>query len=100
MLSILEKYITIVVIDCGYRFYHQELPRPLETRFDPGYYDNPSGNRKKGMPYTGSKKKIELPSKELVELRKAEKRWSRPSEVEVDLAQVEKETQVYLCWIT
>ena len=66
MPSTLEKYITIVVIDCGYRFYHQEVPRPLETRFDPGYYDN------------------------LV----------RPSEVEADLAQVEKETQVYLCWIT
>ena len=52
------------------------------------------------MPYTGSKKKIELPSKEQVELRKAEKRWVRPSEVDVDPAQVEKETQVYLCWIT
>jgi len=47
-----------------------------------------------------SKKKIELPSKEQVELRKAEKRWIRPSEVEADLAQTEKETQVSLCWIT
>ena len=52
------------------------------------------------MPYISSKKKIELPTKEQVELRKVEKQWVRPSELEADLAQVEKETQVYLCWIT
>ena len=46
------------------------------------------------MPHQGSKRKIELPSKEQVELRKAERRWVRPSEVEADLAQTEKETQV------
>ena len=54
--------------------------------------DHPSERRKKDS--FQSKKKIELPQ---VELRKAEKRWVRPSEVEVDLAQVEKETQVSLC---
>ena len=70
-------------------------------RFDPGYYDNiSSGIRRKGMPYPSSKKKIDLPTKELVELRKAEKRWVRPAKLEAELAQTEKETQVSLCWIT
>ena len=51
------------------------------------------------MYYHGSKKKIELPTK--VELRKAEKPWVRPSEVEADLSQVGKETQVSnVYWIT
>ena len=67
-------------------------------RFDPGYYDGPSGGRKK-MSYQGSKKKIKLPTKEQVGLRK-EKRWVRPVEAEADLAKTEKETQVRLYWIT
>ena len=67
-------------------------------RFDPGYYDGPSGGRKK-MGYQGSKK-IKLPTKEQVGRRKAEKRWVRPVEAEVDLANTEKETQVRLYWIT
>ena len=57
-------------------------------RFDP---DMPSGGRKK---------KMKLPLKEQVELRKAEKRWVRPAEAEAALAQAEKETQVSMCWIT
>ena len=84
----------------GINIYHQELPRQSEMRFDPGYYDMPSGGRKKmSYHHQGSKKKIEL-NKEQVELRKAEKRWVRPSEAEAALAQVEKDTQVSLCWIT
>ena len=67
-------------------------------RFDPGYYDGPSGGRKK-MGYQGSKKKIKLPSKEQVELRKAEKRWVRPVKAEAHLPNTEKETQVSFCWI-
>ena len=51
------------------------------------------------MSYQG-KKKIQLPTKEQVELRKAEERWVRPSEIEAELAQTEKETQVSLYWIT
>ena len=67
-------------------------------RFDPGYYNNiGGGDRKKGMPYPSSKKKIELKP---VKLRKAEKRWVRPAELEANLPQTEKETQVSLCWIT
>ena len=62
-------------------------------RFDPGYYNGLSGGRKK----KDSKKKIEFPSKEQVELRKAEKRWVRPVEAEADLTGREKETQVSLC---
>ena len=70
-------------------------------RFDPGYYDHPSGGGKRKLSYhQGSRKKIELPSKEQVELRKAEKRWVRPVEAEATLAETEKETQVSLCWIT
>lgn len=46
------------------------------------------------MSYQSSKKKIELTTKEPVELRKAEKRWVRPSELEAEYAQAEKETQV------
>ena len=70
-------------------------------RFDPGYYDNNigGGGRRKGMSYP-SKKRIELATKEPVELRKAEKRWVRPSELEAELAQTEKDTQVRLCCIT
>ena len=67
-------------------------------RFDPGYYDNIGvGSRRKGMPYPSSKKKIELATKEPVELRKADKRWVRPVELEAELAQAEKETQVSMC---
>ena len=67
-------------------------------RFDPGYYDNIGiGSRRKGMPYPSSKKKIELPTEEL--LRKAEKRWVRPTGLEAELTQTEKETQVSMCWI-
>ena len=71
-------------------------------RFDSGYHDNfgGGGGRKKGMPYPGRQKKIGLLSKGEVELRKAEKRWIRPSELEGQLAQAEKETQVWLCLIT
>ena len=73
-------------------------------RFDSGYHDNfgGGGGRKKGMSYPGRQKKIELPSKGEVELRKAEKRWVRPSELEAQLVQAEKETQtqVWLCLIT
>ena len=89
----IRKVYMYVAIDRGCRFYHQELPRQSDMRFQPGYYDGPSGGRKK-MGYQGSKKKIKLPSKEQVELRKAKKRWVRPVEAEVDLANTEKETQV------
>ena len=95
----IRKVYMYVAIDCGCRFYHQELPRQSDMRFQPGYYDGPSGSRKK-MGYQGSKKKIRLPSKEQVELRKAKKRWVRPVEAEADLANTEKETQVRMYWTT
>ena len=65
-------------------------------RFDPGYYDNNIGG---GSRRKRSKKRIELATKEPVELRKAEKRWVRASELEAELVQTE-ETQVRLCCIT
>ena len=63
-------------------------------RFDPGYYDNmgPMGNRKKGP--QGKTKKIDLLTKEPVELRKADKQWVGPAEQEADLAKTDRETQV------
>ena len=64
-------------------------------RFDPGYYDmGPVGIRKRGGSYQSKTKKIDLSTKEPVELRKADKRWVRPGEQEDDLAKAEKETQV------
>jgi len=64
-------------------------------RFDPGYYDmGPMSNRKRGGSYQSKTKKIDLSTKEPVELRKADKRWVRPVEQEGDLAKAEKETQV------
>ena len=40
---------------------------------------------------------MELPTREQVQLRNAEQRWIRPSELEDDLTQTERETQVGLC---
>ena len=56
-------------------------------RFDPDSM-GPVGSRKKDK-----RKKIDLSTKEPVELRKADKRWVRPAEQEADLAKAE-ETQV------
>jgi len=70
-----------------------------EMRFDPpgppGHYGS-EYNRRRGSHIV--KRKIDLPTKEPVELRKADKRWVRPQDADGILGESEKETQVGVSW--
>ena len=74
-----------------------------EMRFDgpPGYYTDYRGRRGSHQVPKGGRK-IDLPTKEPVELRKAEHRWVRPqvAVVEDNGDEQEKETQVCIKHIT
>jgi len=75
-----------------------------EMRFDgpPGHYTEYRGGGGRGGSHLIFKgmRKIDLSTKEPVELRKAEKRWVRPQNVDGSLDEEEKETQVVISWLS
>jgi len=73
-----------------------------EMRFDgpPGHYTDYRGGGGRRGSHLMPKRKIELSTKEPVELRKAEHRWVRPQNADGgSLDEGQKETQVVTSWL-